>query len=941
MDPSDQDRNDPHNGTLGDDRPTHTNGVLGEDGWLRSAMRHSSEIIKVVDLDGTLRYASPAFGRVLGHEPDEAIGTNMLDYVHPDDLPRVLEETEKALAKGRPATNRAEYRFRHKDGSWRWVESLGTYLIDDPAVRGVVVSVREITERKEAEEKIRFQAQLLGAVGEAVVAVDVDGRIVYWNRAAERMYGWSAEEVMGRQLREMVVPEDLRGRAEEIMAGVRAGSTWSGEFVLRRRDGSTFLAAAVNTPVFGEDGRLRSVISVLRDVTESRETEKALKESEAELFSVLESITDGFFILDREWRFAYVNPQAALMLSRDREDLVGEKLREDETFYPEYRRAIREDRTVLFEGYYPRLGRWYGVRAYPSETGLSVYVQDVTERKEAEERYRTLVERMPAVTYIEEVGDTHRTLYMSPQVEGMLGYPQEDWLGGIHHWTRCLHPEDRERVMAQDAHSNSTGEQFKTEYRMLRRDGETVWVHDEAVLVEGPGGSGRLWQGVITDITERKTLEERLEHQALHDSLTGLPNRRLFNDRLVHALERTRRGGGVAVLFLDLDDFKVVNDSLGHEAGDLLLTVVAQRLGRCLRPEDTLARFGGDEFVVLLEEVGDPSEAVRVAQRITEELRRPFNLDGRELYASASGGISFGTARSKSPEALLRDADTAMYRAKEGGADFRVFDPAMYERVVRRLDLENDLRRAVEQGEFVLHYQPIFDFGSQRVWGTEALVRWAHPERGLLGPPEFVPLAEETGLIIPVGSWALEEACRRTKEWQNSLPRNPLLGVIVNLSARQLRHPGCEETIREALSRSGLSPESLSLDVTETAFIDALEDNRLALERIQASGVRISIDDFGKGYSSLSYLKRLPADALKIDKSFLEGFGEDAEDTAIVRMVIEVGHTLGLRVVAEGVETWTQAVLLAETGCDMAQGYHFSEPLPPADVRAFLEGPTA
>ena len=273
--------------------------------------------------------------------------------------------------------------------------------------------------------------------------------------------------------------------------------------------------------------------------------------------------------------------------------------------------------------------------------------------------------------------------------------------------------------------------------------------------------------------------------------------------------------------------------------------------------------------------------------------------------------------------------------------DFRVFDPAIYERVVRRLDLENDLRRAVEQRDFVLHYQPIFDFSSQRVWGTEALVRWAHPERGLLGPPEFVPLAKETGLIIPVGSWALEEACRRTKEWQNSLPRNPLLGVIVNLSARQLRHPGREETIREALSRSGLSPESLSLDVTETAFIDALEDNRLALERIQASGVRISIDDFGKGYSSLSYLKRLPADALKIDKSFLEGFGEDAEDTAIVRMVIEVGHTLGLRVVAEGVETWTQAVLLAETGCDMAQGYHFSEPLPPEDVRAFLERPPA
>jgi diguanylate cyclase (GGDEF)-like protein len=387
---------------------------------------------------------------------------------------------------------------------------------------------------------------------------------------------------------------------------------------------------------------------------------------------------------------------------------------------------------------------------------------------------------------------------------------------------------------------------------------------------------------------------------------------------------------------MDLNDFKVVNDSLGHEAGDLLLMVVAQRLRRCLRPEDTLTRFGGDEFVVLVEDVEDPGEAVRVAERITEELRSPFVLEGRELYATASIGVSWGDARTKSAEDLLRDADTAMYQAKRDGSGYRVFDPAMYERVVRRLELENDLRRALDQREFVVYYQPIFDFGSQEVWGVEALVRWEHPERGLLGPSEFVPLAEETGLIVSIGAWVLEEACHRTKDWQESHPRNPPLGVIVNLAAKQLRHPGCEETIRKALARSGLAAGSLSLDVTESAFIDALEGNGLALERIQARGVGISIDDFGMGYSSLSYLKRLPADALKIDKSFVRGLGEDAEDTAIVRMVIDVGHTLGLRVVAEGVETWAQAALLTETGCDMAQGYHFARPLPAEEVEAFL-----
>ena len=1080
MDPSDFDKRDQGNGSSGGHGPTHANGgPPGGDGWLRSALENSSEVVKVVDPDGTLRYASPAFGWILGYDPVEAAGTmNVLDHVHPDDLPRVLAESEKALAEGRTVSNRAEYRFRHKDGSWRWVESVGTYLLDDPAVGGVVVTVRDITWRKEAEERLRLQAQLLGAVGEAVIALDADRKVVYWNRVAEEMYGFSSEEVLGRRLMDRVVPEDLRTHAEEVMAGVRAGLSWKGEFVVRRKDGTPLTVEASNTPVFADDGEQVGVVGVLRDVTERKEAEAALRRSEAELFSVLESITDGFFVLDHEMRFAYVNPQAALMMERAREDLIGEKLWEDATFYPRYQRALGEAKAVTFEEYYPPLERWYSVRVYPSETGLSVYVQDVTERKGAEEklreaeeryrtlvekvppiiyiqtpregetaaydttyisprveevlgypsqmfteepgfwdgvihpedlgavleedertdetgesffmeyrviaedgrtvwirdeatlvqgdvgqdlywlgvqtditeskeaeerlaeaegRYRTLVEHMPAVTYVEEVGEAHGTLYMSPQIEDLLGYSQEEWLGDIDHWKRRIHSEDRERVLAENARSDETGEPFRSEYRMIHRDGRTVWVHDKAVLVEGPTGRNMFWQGVMTDITDRKVLEERLEQQALHDPLTGLSNRRLFADRLAHALESTRRRDwGVAILFMDLNDFKVVNDSLGHETGDLLLTVVAERLGRCIRLGDTLARFGGDEFVVLVDAVEDPGEAVEVARRVTDELRRPFALEGRELYVSASVGISFGTARTKTPEDLLREADTAMYRAKEGGGGYQVFDPIMHERVAWRLDLENDLRRALERGELVLHYQPVIDLGDQHVWGTEALLRWDHPERGLLGPSEFVSVAEETGLIVPIGAWALEEACRQTKGWQDAYPHDPPLGVIVNLSANQLRHPGCEGAIRAALDSSGLPPQSLSLDVTETAFIDALEENSLALERIRALGVRISIDDFGMGYSSLSYLKRLPADARKIDRSFLVGLGEDARDTALVRMVIDVGHTLGMRVIAEGVEEWAQAALLAETGCDMAQGYHFSGPLPPEQVTGFL-----
>jgi diguanylate cyclase (GGDEF)-like protein/PAS domain S-box-containing protein len=678
---------------------------------------NSSEIIKIVDPDGTLRYASPAFDRILGYDSEEAIGTmNVLDHVHPDDLPHVLEEIEKALSEGGIATNKAEYRFLHKDGSWRWMERMGTYLLDDPAVRGVVVTSRDITERKDVEERLR----------------------------------------------------------------------------------------------------------------------------------------------------------------------------------------------------------------------------------EAEERYRTMVEQIPAVTYIDHVDETSSAIYMSPQVEGMSGYTPEEWLEDPELWIKILHPEDKERVLAESRRTNETGDPFRVEYRMISKSGHVAWVRDEAVLVKGRGGRSRFWQGVITDVTERKVLEEELEHQAFHDPLTDLSNRRLFMDRLGHALARTqrRRGMRVAVLFMDLEGFKVVNDSLGHETGDRLLVAVSERLKGCLRPEDTLARFGGDEFVVLLEDVEGPQEAVRVAERIIDELKNRFVLDGQELYARASIGIALGEDRTKDPDDLLRDADTAMYRAKDGGTGYSVFDTVMYEKAINRLEAENALGRAVEQEEFVLHYQPIVSLQTGEVLEVEALVRWGHPERGLLDPDEFVPMAEESGLVVPMGEQVLREACLRAKEWQDAHPRLPPLVMSVNLSARQLSRPDLADTVEGILKETELNGSCLTLDITETIYVRALAGNTETLHRLRDLGARISIDDFGVGYSSLAYLKRLPADALKIDRSFVRGLGEDVEDTAIVHMIIELAHTLGVEVIAEGVESERQATLLKEMGCDMAQGYHFSKPLPPEEIPVLLSSDT-
>ena len=572
-----------------------------------------------------------------------------------------------------------------------------------------------------------------------------------------------------------------------------------------------------------------------------------------------------------------------------------------------------------------------------------VNARDTTERneaerrlREAEERYRTLVERIPAVTFVDRADGSDGSLYVSPQIETMLGYTPEEWMEG-RLWRERLHPDDRERVLASDERFELRGEPIDEEYRLLAKDGSVVWVREETVLVRGEAGEPLYVQGILTDVTEKKRYEGRLHHQAFHDALTGLPNRRLFVDRLGHALERTmrRKGQAVAVLFMDLDGFKVVNDSLGHDAGDVLLVEVARRLKGCLRPEDTLARFGGDEFVALLEDLQTADDAVRVAERITDELREPFALQGRELYAAASIGVGLGGG-TRNPEELLREADTAMYRAKEQGSGYEVFDPAMHERALGRLELENDLRRAVEQDEFVVHYQPIVSLQTGGLWGVEALVRWEHPERGLLNPDEFVPVAEESGLVVPMGELVLEEACRRAVEWQGEFPLMPPLAMSVNLSGRQLRRPDLPEVIGRALSETGLPACSLGLDITETVYIGALEANTAALNRLRAMGIRISLDDFGSGYSSLSYLKRLPTDILKIDKSFTRGLGIEVEDTAIVQRGVDLAHILGMEVVAEGVEVEEQETLLREMGCDFAQGYLFSRPLPPEEVPGFL-----
>ena len=523
--------------------------------------------------------------------------------------------------------------------------------------------------------------------------------------------------------------------------------------------------------------------------------------------------------------------------------------------------------------------------------------------------------------------------HFSPRWRELLGLGLEPLDDSIAEWLDRVHPEDRERVQTElRAHLEGETPLFECEHRLQHHGGNWRWVLCRGRASRDADGRARQLAGSLSDVTHRRQAEEQLAHRSFYDPLTELPNRALFHDRLRHALRRAARRADYvfAVLLLDLDRFKVINESLGHFAGDRLLVMIARRLELSLRPGDSVARLGGDEFAILLDDIRDASDAVKVADRVHGELSAPFNIGGQELFVSSSIGIATSLTGYQRPEDVLRDADTAMYRAKASGrARHALFDTAMHAHAVQQLQIERDLRRAVERHEMRVHYQPIISLSTGRIGGFEALVRWTHPERGPISPGDFIPIAEETGLIVPLGRWVLRQACMELATWQRKLGNPRACTLSVNLSSKQLNQPDLAHQIAQILVETGVSGDQLQLEITESAILEHPDAAKTILLKLKELGLKLSIDDFGTGYSSLSYLQRFPIDSLKIDRSFVQHLGSDrgieSDDARIARTIVMIGRNLGKSVVAEGVETAAQLSLMRSVECDHAQGYFFSK----------------
>lgn len=667
-----------------------------------------------------------------------------------------------------------------------------------------------------------------------------------------------------------------------------------------------------------------------------------LQKGERKIRALLDAIPDAMFRIDKEGLILEAKESREVQFARPLPSLVGQKIFETmplataRNLLEASERVLGQLGTETYEYQLMINGSRRDLEARLVASGeeeILIIVRDITERARAEKELRESRERYELATLGANDGlwdwnmKTNEVFYSS-RWKSMLGFDDDEIGSSSEEWFGRIHPDGIEQVkILVNAHAEGITPHFETEHQVLHKDGTYRWVLARGLAVRDESGKPCRMAGSLTDITDRRRAQDQLLHDAFYDPLTGLPNRSLLVNRLEHALRRTKRSQTYlfAILFLDLDRFKNVNDSLGHLCGDRLLVEVGRRLTSCVRAEDTVARIGGDEFVILLDNIPAAESATAAVARIEKKLSVPVTLDGHDVFSPASIGVAIGSSTYERAEDVLRDADIAVYRAKAlGRARHVLFDPLMYQKAVAVLELENDLRRAIEGGEFFLNYQPIVELDTGTVVSLETLVRWQHPERGLIPPGDFIPLAEETGLIIEIGEWVLKAACAQLRRWKEA--GRASIRVAVNVSGRQLKLPDFPDFVRNLLQENGLSPDLLEFEITETVLMDNLEQANSMLDQLTRLGIRLSLDDFGTGYSSLGYLQQFPVDRLKIDRSFIIKIGQPNENTQIVQAILNMASGLGLDVVAEGVETAQAVSRLKSMGCAFGQGFYFARP---------------
>ena len=843
----------------------------------RAMIERSADAI--VLFDATLRrtYISPSTVNVLGYTPEEYGSLRSDDLFHPDDADRVPILLRDLV--GRPgATVMIEARVRHKDGTWRWLAITYTNLLNEPDVRAIVANNRDITERELADRQARRQHAYLAALHEVSLGLMHRLNVADLLNTIVRRAGELLETAHGFI---DLVSED--GMTLEFMTG-----------------SGVYSAAADMKPISPGEGIAGTVW----------QTGEPL---------LIEDYPN--WPMRRPW--PYTDTTQSVMgvplISHDR--VIGVLA----LAYSERGRAF--DAAAV-----ETLTRFAQLAAIALDNArlYDAAQVEIRERREAEaalrsseERYRQMFENHQAVQLLIDPA-TGAIVDANPAACAFYGYAREELRGKS--LDAINGSTEAELVAALRSASAGEGITFLSQHQLASGDIRDVEVRSGPIESEGR----QLLFSIVHDITERKQAEEQLLHHALHDALTRLPNRALFMDRLHHALARAKRrpDDRFAVLFVDFDRFKNVNDSFGHLEGDRLLQEVGRRIGAALDPTATVARLGGDEFAILIEEIAGVADATRAAERIQAAFASPVVIRGQKIFTTASIGIAVSQPTYRRPEEILRDADTAMYRAKaQGRAQSVVFDRTMHAKVVARLQLENDLRRTIDREEFQVHYQPIVALATGETVGFEALLRWQHPSLGFVTPEEFIPLAEETGLIVALDRWVLRHGCEDLRRWMDLAPQSTSLSMNVNISGKHLIQPDFLEALTQIVAETGISPSHLTLELTESALVEHAEAASAVLGDLRALGVHVALDDFGMGYSSLNYLRRFPVETLKIDRSFVGARDGTLENAEIVRAIIGLAHNLGIGVVAEGVETETQRAMLAGFDCDAAQGYYFSPPL--------------